>query len=317
MSGWGWGRRRGRTAMCTGGRRRRRPSRPCSRVGGCGGMVWVGGMYMYACAWLGRSFFWPVPNPTPIPQPNATGLKFFLNREVPVAWMHFVVSSFGGQVGWEGEGSPFGEAEKGITHQIVDRPVLVRGVGVVGCGLWPVVCVSSCAHGCTPSLLPQIRPTTTIPRHPAPPQTAGAARRPGVRAAAVGAGLSQRPHAPAPRPLRAREAPPGACVVFVCFGGVLWGGRGGWCGLNGLGRVGLCAARVVFGGCACAYTWLGCCNTWYAGCMHVWPWQHRISSHNPRPTHPSNHTSTSRTSPPSWTTRRRVTSRRTASSWTS
>lgn len=53
------------------------------------------------------------------------GLKFYLNREVPVSWMQLVILSFGGAVGWEGQGSPFAEGDKTITHQIVDRPALV------------------------------------------------------------------------------------------------------------------------------------------------------------------------------------------------
>ena len=55
------------------------------------------------------------------------GLKFFLAREVPLSWIHLVLASFGGLVGWEGEGSPFTEGEKGITHQVVDRPVPQEG----------------------------------------------------------------------------------------------------------------------------------------------------------------------------------------------
>lgn len=51
------------------------------------------------------------------------GLRFFLGREVPLSWVHLVLASFGGQVGWEGEGSPFAEADVGVTHQVVDRPV--------------------------------------------------------------------------------------------------------------------------------------------------------------------------------------------------
>jgi len=55
------------------------------------------------------------------------GYKFFLAREVPLSWIHLVLASFGAVVGWEGEGSPFGENEKGITHQVVDRPLPVEG----------------------------------------------------------------------------------------------------------------------------------------------------------------------------------------------
>ena len=40
-------------------------------------------------------------------------------------WVHLVIASFGGLVGWEGEGSPYGETDKGITHHVIDRPVLV------------------------------------------------------------------------------------------------------------------------------------------------------------------------------------------------
>jgi pescadillo protein len=53
------------------------------------------------------------------------GFKFFLNREVPVGWMQLLILSFGGSVGWEGQGSPFTESDKTITHQIVDRPEVV------------------------------------------------------------------------------------------------------------------------------------------------------------------------------------------------
>ena len=51
------------------------------------------------------------------------GLKFFLGREVPLAWVHLVLASFGAQVGWDGEGSPYGAGDKGITHHVVDRPL--------------------------------------------------------------------------------------------------------------------------------------------------------------------------------------------------
>ncbi|CAN0098499.1 unnamed protein product [Scytosiphon promiscuus] len=54
------------------------------------------------------------------------GLKFFFGREVPKSWLELVVSSCGGVVGWEGEGSPFSSADPGITHQIVDRPTMTE-----------------------------------------------------------------------------------------------------------------------------------------------------------------------------------------------
>ncbi|CAA7394726.1 unnamed protein product [Spirodela intermedia] len=49
-------------------------------------------------------------------------LKFFLGREVPKDSLLFIIPAFGGTVSWEGDGSPFGETDEGITHQIVDRP---------------------------------------------------------------------------------------------------------------------------------------------------------------------------------------------------
>ncbi|CEM22753.1 unnamed protein product [Vitrella brassicaformis CCMP3155] len=49
-------------------------------------------------------------------------LVLFLNREVPLQPLALAVLSCGGRVGWQGEGSPFGEADPAITHQIVDRP---------------------------------------------------------------------------------------------------------------------------------------------------------------------------------------------------
>jgi pescadillo protein len=51
------------------------------------------------------------------------GLRFFLNREVPLGWLQLCIVSNGGQVGWEGQGSPFNAADAGITHHVVDRPL--------------------------------------------------------------------------------------------------------------------------------------------------------------------------------------------------
>jgi pescadillo protein len=51
------------------------------------------------------------------------GLKFFVNREVPLSLMQLCVLSFGGNIGWDGALSPFAVSDEGITHQIVDRPL--------------------------------------------------------------------------------------------------------------------------------------------------------------------------------------------------
>ena len=51
------------------------------------------------------------------------GLRFFCNREVPLEWMQLLIISHGGQVGWDGETSPFPADNDGITHQVVDRPL--------------------------------------------------------------------------------------------------------------------------------------------------------------------------------------------------
>jgi len=50
-----------------------------------------------------------------------SGLRFYLAREVPRALLELMVRAFGGTVGWEGDGSPFGAADAGITHHVVDR----------------------------------------------------------------------------------------------------------------------------------------------------------------------------------------------------
>lgn len=50
------------------------------------------------------------------------GMKFFLGREVPREQLSLVIQSFGGAVGWDGEGSPYNEMDERITHQVIDRP---------------------------------------------------------------------------------------------------------------------------------------------------------------------------------------------------
>lgn len=47
---------------------------------------------------------------------------FFLGREVPRELLLMTIRSAGGEAGWDGPGSPFGEADERITHQVVDRP---------------------------------------------------------------------------------------------------------------------------------------------------------------------------------------------------
>ncbi len=51
------------------------------------------------------------------------GLVFFLNREVPRDAMVFIIRAFGGEVCWEGEGSPYDEKDGGVTHHVCDRPI--------------------------------------------------------------------------------------------------------------------------------------------------------------------------------------------------
>lgn len=50
------------------------------------------------------------------------GLVFFLSREVPREALSFVIRSCGGEVAWEGEGSPLAEADDAVTHHVCDRP---------------------------------------------------------------------------------------------------------------------------------------------------------------------------------------------------
>lgn len=46
------------------------------------------------------------------------GLVFFLAREVPQEALLLVIRAFGGTAGWQGAGSPFGEQDEAITHQV-------------------------------------------------------------------------------------------------------------------------------------------------------------------------------------------------------
>jgi hypothetical protein len=39
--------------------------------------------------------------------------------------MVFIIRSFGGEVCWEGEGSPIDEKDGGVTHHVCDRPMEV------------------------------------------------------------------------------------------------------------------------------------------------------------------------------------------------
>lgn len=55
------------------------------------------------------------------------GLRIFLGREVPKEPFAFAIRSFGGEVGWEDEGSPFGSDDTGITHQVRLLSLLCSG----------------------------------------------------------------------------------------------------------------------------------------------------------------------------------------------
>ena len=77
------------------------------------------------------------------------GLVFFLNREVPRDAMVFIIRAFGGEVCWEGEGSPYDEKDGGVTHHVCDRPIskdamkpqreYVQPQWVVDCANWRVL----------------------------------------------------------------------------------------------------------------------------------------------------------------------------------
>ena len=77
------------------------------------------------------------------------GLVFFLNREAPRDAMVFVIRAFGGEVCWDGEGSPYDERDGGVTHHVCDRPMskdamrpqreYVQPQWVVDCANWRVL----------------------------------------------------------------------------------------------------------------------------------------------------------------------------------
>ena len=50
-------------------------------------------------------------------------LVFFINREVPLDWLQFCTTAFGGKVGWDGALSPIKSDDPKITHHIIDRPL--------------------------------------------------------------------------------------------------------------------------------------------------------------------------------------------------
>ena len=77
------------------------------------------------------------------------GLVFFIQRECPRDMMVFLVRSFGGEVCWDGEGSPYDERDGGVTHHVCDRPMdeasldprreYVQPQWVVDCANWRVL----------------------------------------------------------------------------------------------------------------------------------------------------------------------------------
>lgn len=93
-------------------------------------------------------------------------LVVFINREVPLEWLQFSVLSFGGRVGWAGEGSPIDVSDPRVTHQIVDRPMknsVVNNRELVQ-PQWIFDCINA------KLLLPvhNYRPGATLPPHLSP-----------------------------------------------------------------------------------------------------------------------------------------------------
>lgn len=43
---------------------------------------------------------------------------FFLGREVPREQLLLIIRAFGGEAGWDGDGSPLSEGDERITHQV-------------------------------------------------------------------------------------------------------------------------------------------------------------------------------------------------------
>ncbi|KAG5328525.1 PESC protein, partial [Acromyrmex charruanus] len=57
------------------------------------------------------------------------GIKIFINREVPREPLVFILRCFGGEVSWDKllfVGATFNENDETITHQIVDRPSMIK-----------------------------------------------------------------------------------------------------------------------------------------------------------------------------------------------
>ncbi|KYQ55688.1 Pescadillo like protein, partial [Trachymyrmex zeteki] len=57
------------------------------------------------------------------------GIKIFINREVPREPLVFILRCFGGEVSWDKllfVGATFDENDETITHQIVDRPSMIK-----------------------------------------------------------------------------------------------------------------------------------------------------------------------------------------------
>ncbi|KAH8738682.1 pescadillo containing BRCT domain [Cryptosporidium ryanae] len=69
------------------------------------------------------SFPFPNSSETEASKRIFAGLTFFVSREVPLIPVSFVIRSFGGRVGWEGECSKIKKDTDNITHFVVDRPI--------------------------------------------------------------------------------------------------------------------------------------------------------------------------------------------------